>query len=106
SVTTVNSSGVSVEQTPQEEPLGFTTHKVRRKETLYSIAKRYNIKEDDIKRYNRQLYSSQLQKKMELRIPKYRRPKPGEVLENDPSNFDTYTVSAKETRWSIASKYG
>lgn len=103
---TSNSNEVSNTQIPHEQPIGFTTHKVRKKETLYSIAKRYNIKEDDIKRYNRQLYSAQLQKKMELRIPKFRRPKPGEVLENDPSLFETYTVAPKETRWSIASKYG
>ena len=40
----------------QEEPIGFTSHKVRRKETLYGIAKRYNITEEDIKKYNQDLY--------------------------------------------------
>ncbi|MFH6604886.1 LysM peptidoglycan-binding domain-containing protein [Maribacter algicola] len=87
-----------------EEPIGFTSHKVRRKETLFGIAKRYNITEDDIKRYNRVLYASQLEKKMVLRIPKFRRVKPGEeIIEED---FEVYTVAPKETRWSVAHKYG
>lgn len=92
-------------ETPREEPIGFTSHKVRKKETLYGIAKRYHITEDDIKRYNRELYSSQLKKRMVLRIPKYKRVAPGENTINE-DDFETYTVAAKETRWSIAHKYG
>lgn len=89
----------------QDEPIGFTSHKVRRKETLYGIAKRYNITEEDIKRYNRNLYSDQLKKKMVLRIPKYKRVKPGDNV-IDPEDYFTYTVAPKETRWSIAHKHG
>ncbi|MCJ7468217.1 MAG: LysM peptidoglycan-binding domain-containing protein [Maribacter sp.] len=89
----------------QEEPIGFTSHKVKRKETLYGIAQRYHITEDDIKKYNRDLYSVQLKKKMVLRIPKYRRLKPGEIVINE-ADFETYVVAPKETRWSIANKFG
>jgi len=89
----------------QEEPIGFTSHKVRKKETLYGIAKRYNITEEDLKRYNRALYSAQLKKRMVLKIPKYRRVKPVENVINE-DDYETYTVAAKETRWSIAHKYG
>ena len=88
----------------QEEPIGFTSHKVRRKETLYGIAKKYTITEEDIKRYNRDLYSSQLKKKMVLRIPKYRQLSEEEAFNEE--NFETYTVAPKETRWSVAHKYG
>jgi LysM repeat protein len=90
----------------QEEPIGFTSHNVRKRETLYGIAQRYHIKEEDIKRYNRDLYSGQLKKKMVLRIPKYRRVKPSEENTINEDDFETYTVSSKETRWSIAHKYG
>lgn len=90
----------------QEEPYAFTSHKVKRKETLYSISKRYNITEDDIKKYNRDLYATQLKKKMVLRIPKYRRMDPRDVEAIDPNDYETYTVAPKETRWSIAHKYG
>lgn len=89
----------------QEEPIGFTSHKVRKRETLYGIAKRYNITEEDIKRYNRDLYSSQLKKRMVLRIPKYRRVQ-AEAGELNPEDYITYTVAPKETRWSIAHKHG
>lgn len=89
----------------QEEPIGFTSHKVRKRETLYGIAKRYNIKEDDIKRYNRDLYSAPLKKRMVLRIPKYKRVRAEDSAIN-PEDFMTYTVAPKETRWSIAHKHG
>ncbi|MGI9550132.1 MAG: LysM peptidoglycan-binding domain-containing protein [Aurantibacter sp.] len=89
----------------QEEPIGFTSHRVRKKETLYGIAKRYHITEEDIKRYNRELYSAQLKKRMVLRIPKYKRVRP-EDGELNPEDFITYTVAPKETRWSIAHKHG
>ncbi len=97
-------SGSDKNGAEQEEPNGFTSHKVRKKETLYGIAKRYNITEEDIKRYNRDLYSAQLKKRMVLRIPKYKRVRP-EDGELDPEDFMTYTVAPKETRWSIAHKH-
>jgi len=102
---TVNGTTMTDEtEDTQEEPIGFASHKVRRKETLFGIAKRYNITEDDIKRYNRDLYSSQLKKKMVLRIPKYRKKSAEEIFIEE--NFETYTVAPKETRWSVAHKYG
>ncbi len=96
----------AAEAQDQEEPIGFSSHKVKRKETLYGIARRYNVTEDNIKKYNRVLYSSQLKKKMVLRIPKYRRIDPNDIVEEETNDFETYTVAAKETRWSIAHKYG
>ena len=88
-----------------EEPIGFTTHKVRKRETLFGISKRYHITEDDIKRYNAELYSTQLKKGMKIKIPKYRRVKPEEGTISEEA-FEIYTVAPKETRWSIAHKYG
>ncbi|WP_298487214.1 LysM peptidoglycan-binding domain-containing protein [uncultured Maribacter sp.] len=94
------------EESPaQEQPIGFTSYKVSKKETLYGIAKRFHITEELIKKYNPALYSSPLKKKMVLRIPKYKRVKPTEIEINE-DDFETYLVSAKDTRWSIAHKYG
>lgn len=105
-VTAASAATTTDESKPaQEEPIGFTSHKVRKKETLYGIAKRYNITEDQIKKYNQDLYSAQLKKKMVLRIPKYKRVAPSENTINE-DDYETYTVAAKETRWSIAHKYG
>lgn len=101
---------ISTTSTPkaeeQEVPIGFRQHKVRKKETLYSIAKLYKITENDIKRYNRSLYASQLQRKMVLKIPKYKRVAPVDIDVTDEQDLETYIVASKETRWSIAHKYG
>ena len=88
-----------------EEPISFTSHRVRKRETLYGIAQRFRITEEEIKKYNTELYSSQLSKNMTLKIPQYRRTKTEQVALND-EDFETYTVAPKETRWSIANKYG
>jgi len=86
-----------IQELDEEEPIGFTSYRVRRKETLYSISKRFNITEEDIKKYNPVLYSSGLQKKMSLKIPKYRRVRTKEntISEED---FEICTVAQKETR--------
>ena len=80
------------EQLSQEEPIGFTSHRVRRKETLFGISQRYKITEEDIKKYNRDLYSAQLKKGTVLRIPKYRRVDPGICPKTIP-------MILKYTRW-------
>lgn len=87
------------------EPIGFTEHRVKKRETIFGISQMYNITEDELKKYNPTLYASPLQKKMNLRIPKYRAPKLEEVGINE-DNFEKYIVAPKETRWSIAHKYG
>ncbi|WP_291966858.1 LysM peptidoglycan-binding domain-containing protein [Maribacter sp.] len=87
------------------EPIGYTEHRVKKKETIFGIAQLYNITEDELKKYNPKLYASPLQKKMDLRIPKYRAHKVAEVVE-DEGDLEKYIVAAKETRWSIAHKYG
>ncbi|WP_239985679.1 MULTISPECIES: LysM peptidoglycan-binding domain-containing protein [Arenibacter] len=89
----------------QQQPVGYISHRTKRKETLFGISKQYNISEDDIKRYNRELYSVQLKKGMILKIPKYKRVDPAEKAFIE-GNYEIYTVQPKETRWSIANKYG
>lgn len=87
------------------EPIGFTEHRVKKRETIFGISQMYNITEDELKKYNPTLYASPLKKKMDLRIPKYSAPKLEEVGINE-DNFEKYIVAPKETRWSIAHKYG
>ncbi len=91
--------------TQSDEPIGFTSHRARKRETLYGIAQRFRITEEEIKKYNPELYSSQLKKNMTLKIPQYRRTKTERVAVNE-DDFETYAVAPKETRWSIANKYG
>ena len=93
------------EQEEQEEikPIDYTRHRVKRKETMFGLTQKYKVTEEQIKRYNRQLYSEQLKKGMVLQIPKFPKVDPDEERDLD---FETYTVQPKETRWSIAHKYG
>ncbi|PCJ96895.1 MAG: peptidoglycan-binding protein LysM [Flavobacteriaceae bacterium] len=90
----------------QQEPIGFLKHKVRKRETLYGISQRYHITQEDIKRYNRDLYSVQLKKGMRLKIPKYLRIDPNDENALNEDDYETYAVQPKETRWSIAYRYG
>ncbi len=93
----------------ERQPIGFSTHRVGRKETLYGIAQRYHVSEDEIKRYNKELYSKQLKRKMVLKIPKYKTVSQSaekKVVPEDSGHFEVYIVKAKETRYSIANKFG
>ncbi len=105
-------NGAVIQETdkPEEEkeeeqisPIGFSRHRVRKRETMFGLTQRYDITEEQLKRYNTQLYSEPLKKGMVLRIPKFPEVDPNEEKELD---FETYTVQPKETRWSIAHKYG
>lgn len=91
------------EEQEEIKPIGFTRHRVRRKETLFGLTQKYEITEEQLKRYNRDLYSEPLKKGMVLQIPKFPEMDPDDERELD---FETYTVQPKETRWSIAHKYG
>ncbi|WP_418603458.1 LysM peptidoglycan-binding domain-containing protein [Hwangdonia sp.] len=84
-----------------KELQGFEKHKTRRKETLYSLAKKYNVTEDDIKKYNKFLYADPLRKGDKLQIPIF---KITEEIEAEPTK--TYIVQPKEGKWRIAYKFG
>ncbi len=89
----------------ERTPLRFRTHRVRKRETIYGISRRYEVSVDDIKRYNTELYSASLKKGMRLEIPVF--PEIEEVTDSiNSDDFETYVVLPKETRWSIAHKYG
>lgn len=101
---------------PQED-LKFKTHKVKRKETLYSISKKYDVPEDVIKRYNKELYSQTLRKGTKIRIPTNDSSSTVTTTEKiDPDTttstvvtipqYVDYRVQPKETKYGIARKYG
>ncbi len=95
----------------------FETHKVRRKETLFSISQEYDVSIEDIKRYNKELYSEGLKKGQKIRIPIFDKTKPV-IVESKPvitsiggvtSTLETltsHTVQPQETRYGIARMYG
>ncbi|NNF75770.1 MAG: LysM peptidoglycan-binding domain-containing protein [Flavobacteriaceae bacterium] len=89
--------------TESREVYSFKKHKVKRRETLFSISKRYNISVDDIKKYNKRLYSETLRKGDRIEIPQYKTIRVTNTLEN---TIKSYTVLPKEGKWRVAYKYG
>ncbi|MCK0125881.1 LysM peptidoglycan-binding domain-containing protein [Gelidibacter sp. F2691] len=93
----------SVEQEVTKELIGYEDHKVKRKETLYSLSKEYNVEIEDIKKHNKRLYAENLKKGDEIRIPRYKtvvsKVTPGTSLKK-------YTVQPKEGKWRVAYKFG
>ncbi|MCB0462478.1 MAG: LysM peptidoglycan-binding domain-containing protein [Flavobacteriaceae bacterium] len=83
--------------------VGYTSHKVKRKETLYGIAQLYNISVDELKKHNTRLYSENLRKGDKLQIPKYSKVKTTSKLAN---TIKKYKVLPKEGKWRIAYKFG
>jgi hypothetical protein len=53
----------------KEYTVEIIKHKVKRKQTLYTISKLYNVSIDDIIKYNNQIEGFKISRKMELNIP-------------------------------------
>ncbi|WP_420379055.1 LysM peptidoglycan-binding domain-containing protein [Gilvibacter sp.] len=106
------------QQNYSEQVVDFKRHRVKRKETLFSIAQKYGVTVDDIKKYNKQLYSEQLRKGDKIMIPVLTRTvvvttdnntgntgtEPDTTVVKDTTK--THTVLPKETKYGIARKYG
>ena len=56
------SKAVKPKVTITKELKGFKPHRTKKKQTLYSLSKLYNVSEDDIKNYNKFDYSNPLRK--------------------------------------------
>jgi LysM repeat protein len=92
----------------------YNKHRVRRKETLYSLSKKYAITELDIKEANKELYSNPLRKGDRIKIPVFEElitaAKEVETKESLPilSKLPngTYLVQPSEGMYRIALKYG
>ena len=84
----------------------FKKHRVKRKETIFGIAMKYSVTVDDIKKYNKELYSRQLKKGERIRIPIFPKEVVSNTIETSTSDKGKHTVQAKETKYGIARKYG
>lgn len=93
-----------------DEVTQFTMHKVKRKETLFSLSQLYNIQVSDIKKYNKELYSRDLNKGEIIRIPQGIKKDVVNIEEPIDSNISSeaavHVVLPKETKYGIARKYG
>ena len=89
------------------EAVRFKKHRVKRKQTLFGIAQQYNISIDDIKKYNKELYSRPIKRGEKISIPVFEKKlKPVTTTITTHPGFDTHTVASKETKFGIARKYG
>lgn len=101
----IPTSRVKNEDVPAEtrELIGYKAHKVRRKETLFSISQKYAIEVEDIKKANKSLYSENLRKGDKIQIPRFK------TIVNKVSLNNTikkYIVLPKEGKWRVAYKFG
>ncbi|WP_026915546.1 LysM peptidoglycan-binding domain-containing protein [Christiangramia portivictoriae] len=126
-----NKTEVSSNTETSATPVSFKEHQVKKKETLYSLSKEYGVSIDHIKRYNKQLYSKELQIGETIQIPVGSIPAENVVVNNSPAssnqsekpvverpvntnrsgnpqNFKTreHIVLPQETKYGIARKYG
>ncbi|MEO9503253.1 amino acid ABC transporter substrate-binding protein [Nonlabens ulvanivorans] len=98
----------------QRKIVKYKKHKVRRRETLYGIAKKYDVTELDIKEANKELYSKGLRKGDRIQIPVFEEveiPVPvttpvDELTTDAPLEDGKYRVMPKDTKFGIATKYG
>jgi LysM repeat protein len=110
--TAVLSNGLQVGQQliiPQEAKVEATssknTHLVQPKESLFSIARLYNVSVEDLDKANAALLKNGLQIGQEITIPNKKKTLDGRVrVINSETVF--YVVKPKETKYSIAKQFG
>ena len=85
-----------------KELVSYRVYRVKRKETLYSIAKKFALTIEEIKKHNQQLYDAPLQSKDKIYIPKYKTKR----IAVAPQAVKTYKVLPKEGKWRVAYKFG
>lgn len=96
----------STKSASSEDRKNTSEHKVKKKETLYGIAKMYNVSVDDIKKLNKELYSRGLKNGEVLYIPKPSKDEMKNPNIGIPPGTQEYTVKPKETKFGIARQFG
>ncbi|GGF17981.1 LysM peptidoglycan-binding domain-containing protein [Flavobacterium limi] len=80
-------------------------HQVVAKESLFSIARQYNVSVQDLENLNKDLLQNGLQIGQTIVIPNKRKTLDGRLRVINPETF-FHVVEAKETKFSISKKYG
>ena len=86
----------------EKELDSYKVHKVRRKETLFSIAQKYDISIEDLKAHNESLQHKKLRRGKKIYIPVFKNNK--KQIEED--QFSYYTVKASEGYYRLEKKLG
>jgi len=97
--------------------VGLMKYRVKKKETLYGIAKAHGVTEADIKKYNTSLYANEIKRGDKIKIPVFNKSlatqvvsTPEDVVEVATTKVITETIShevqPKEGKYGISKKYG
>ncbi|NJW51686.1 LysM peptidoglycan-binding domain-containing protein [Salinimicrobium oceani] len=93
----------------EQQHTEFEMHRVKKQETLFSLSQQYNVSIEDIKKYNKHLYSQELKKGEKIRIPKASSlketplaPPSGNILD---LSLKEHVVLPQETLYGISRKY-
>jgi LysM repeat protein len=87
----------------------FKIHKVKRKQTLYGLSKKYDVTVLDIKEANKRLYAEELGVGDEIRIPVFGKEvaiKDLSILSDSEDGYHTYVVQPSEGFFRIAENNG
>ncbi|WP_339609394.1 LysM peptidoglycan-binding domain-containing protein, partial [uncultured Planktosalinus sp.] len=96
---------------PDNGDINFKTHKVKRKETIFGIATAYGTTVDEIKKYNKHLYSSELKRGEKIKIPIKKvtiiSPYNKQITESTSEEMlpGKHKVAPQETKFGIAKQY-
>ncbi|CAN1529446.1 LysM domain [Flavobacteriaceae bacterium] len=94
-----------IPQSQVQQTASKTTHIVKSKESLFSIARQYNVSVEDLDKANFELMKVGLQEGQEINIPNKKKTLDGRVrVINAETVF--YVVKPKETKYSIAKQFG
>jgi len=94
-----------IPQSQVQQTATKTTHIVKSKESLFSIARQYNVSVEDLDKANSELMKVGLQEGQEINIPNKKKTLDGRVrVINAETVF--YVVKPKETKYSIAKQFG
>lgn len=102
------------ETTAQEEPkrdtARFHYHRVKKGETLYSLARRYQVSQSAIRRHNPVLKERELQARQTIKIPRKGSPRSRQEQDQQEraktSRYIHHQVEKKETLYSLSKEYG
>ena len=100
---TINIPTSKVKHYSTQRPVGFTSHLVKSGETFFGLSQKYNISIDDLKRYNLDLYTRELQENERITIPLFN--KTNDMVQKGIQGQKRYVVKPQETLWKIAKNH-
>nr|WP_314290455.1 LysM peptidoglycan-binding domain-containing protein [uncultured Capnocytophaga sp.] len=100
---TINIPISKIKHYSTQRPVGFSSHLVKGGETFFGLAQKYNISIDDLKRYNLELYTRELQENERITIPLFN--KTPDMIQKGIQGQKRYVVKPQETLWKIAKNH-